>query len=463
MPFCKNCGAKLNGNELFCGSCGKEVHPEAEQGVPQQLNAIPVTGQENGDNHEDHILQPLKDKPKRKKLPIIAIAIVLIAIIGGTGYYFGMRYYIRSNPVRWTDYSIEKTLKADTIETSGTTKLFISSAGTGTENAQALDIVNNLTISTDTKTDRNKKETYCITSVMYKGQNVIDAKAYLDSSGIIISVPALYEKNFYINYDELNKLNSGNNAASNVDLNEYKELFNVSGDKNFNRVKKDYLNFLGDKLKVNFTNNGTSNIEVTKSNGQKNSIKCDELNFTINNDQITNIVKAIIQKAAGDKNLKAFSKSKLQQFLSIVDKRNDYDKFNMSKIEAKDYIKNFDSNYDKAMKKLNSELNATPEQSIAVSGQYVKFNSTMFIGSDNYIRGYNMNLNCSAFYIQSNNTVNSINERITIDKLDKSNAVDIAKLDDASKQEIINKMTQNVYSIIISKLGMNIFNGTVTP
>ena len=77
VKFCPNCGKKLTPDARFCDGCGTSINNEnAPNGIAAQ-NYIPSMGE-----------------PKRKKsiIPVICIAVLLIAMLGGAGYYFSKNF-----------------------------------------------------------------------------------------------------------------------------------------------------------------------------------------------------------------------------------------------------------------------------------------------------------------------------------------------------------------------------------
>lgn len=77
VKFCPACGKKLTADAKFCDGCGTNVNNEnASNGIAAQNN-IPSMGE-----------------PKQKKsiIPVICIAVLLIAMLGGAGYYFSKKF-----------------------------------------------------------------------------------------------------------------------------------------------------------------------------------------------------------------------------------------------------------------------------------------------------------------------------------------------------------------------------------
>ena len=82
--YCLKCGAKLEADSNFCNSCGAHISGSVSAGTVG--NTAPRTVQVPG-----RVPEPSKPAPGKLNLPkeaIIGIAVLLIALLGGGGYYF---------------------------------------------------------------------------------------------------------------------------------------------------------------------------------------------------------------------------------------------------------------------------------------------------------------------------------------------------------------------------------------
>ena len=77
VRFCPNCGKKLTPDVRFCDGCGTNVNNEnAPNGIATQ-NYMSSMGEQ---------------KQKKTIIPVIFIAVLLIAMLGGAGYYFSKNF-----------------------------------------------------------------------------------------------------------------------------------------------------------------------------------------------------------------------------------------------------------------------------------------------------------------------------------------------------------------------------------
>ena len=91
--FCPNCGRKLADGVRFCDGCGANIIGNMQNGMATQNNTV-QTGMQ---------------RKKNSKFLLVGVAAVLIAAIGGAGYYFSNRYdkpvsEIVTEKLKFTEY-----------------------------------------------------------------------------------------------------------------------------------------------------------------------------------------------------------------------------------------------------------------------------------------------------------------------------------------------------------------------
>lgn len=90
MSFCSACGAELEGNEKFCGACGKPVvqaalPPEENPAPVTDNNSIPIQAQDPTARKNPEQPQPAPASGQKWKMPFFVIAALLI--LGGTVFF----------------------------------------------------------------------------------------------------------------------------------------------------------------------------------------------------------------------------------------------------------------------------------------------------------------------------------------------------------------------------------------
>ena len=90
----------------------------------------------------------------------------------------------------------------------------------------------------------------------------------------------------------------------------------------------------------------------------RKTIKCEELTLTINDKFISKVILGLLKEISEDKELKALVKERFPQLLEAMKEsgQTEYSGFDIEEYE--DFMENFDSNWDNAMRQLKQILDS---------------------------------------------------------------------------------------------------------
>lgn len=396
----------------------------------------------------------------KNKFSVRVIAIILIICILAAAGYFGFNAYknyeIRKDPVKWVMYGAISDGASNTIYEEANTKLKLQ-IGNSDEDSEYTEIMQsalqNFSLETKASINRKMQEAYYDFDVLYKNADFVDVKLYVDNTGMVISSPALYEKNMYINWADINKLNGNNNSK--IDKDKYISLFE-NGDA---KLGKKYFDEVVTGFDPYFKKNGSVTVNYTDVNGVSQSKAASEVDCNITSTELVNIITGIIKNAANDNDVKTFARSKTKEFIALVDKNNDYKNFNFTKSQGQEALNKFDTNYDKIAKEISNSMDKINEGESDISGN---ISAKFMLDNDNKLKeaDYDLkikNSNDSDGGIQSmdittNAKIDTSNSNVSIKTLSRSGATNLAKLSDDEKSDLQDEISTRIREIATTKI-----------
>ncbi|HBJ2611179.1 TPA: zinc ribbon domain-containing protein [Clostridium botulinum] len=467
MHFCRKCGNKLQKNSKCCNTCGSEL----EKIHKEEINSITDKDKllDNEIFNDEHILEhkeePLEiirkfnliKKIKENKVFLIAI-LILIIIVTPLIKNPIKNFVIRKNPANWLVYAADKCKKSDTLDTVSDFK--IKSAAESQEFMNYKDIENIIeqcTLRVNNKINKKTNERYSKVSLIYKEENILNGEFYSNKEYMAISMPQLYKDIMYIKWEDVNKLINNNkenkDISETIDPKNYENVLNIKKSKYYDNVNGDYKEFFYN-IMDDYVKRGDKVDIVTKQEDKEKTIKCDEIVVHLDNERIIKILNAFFQKMSKDENLKLLVRDKVFEFLSTVQKNQDLNKFNLSKEDADNIKRDFDSEYDSFMK----ELSHVEKIDKKASNGKINSLTKVKIDSRNYIRGLQSEISIdkkkTSFNFISNTVINSIDSKLHIKKIPKERAKDISKFTAKDREDIVIEMENNIQKIMFSKLNI---------
>lgn len=424
-----------------------------------------------------------KNKNKNVKLIII---ICLCIFIVGTGGYFGFQKYknyeIRKDPALWIKYGVASNFSQDTLVSNTETKFKInlpdsiknysspdsndySEDTSGTEDITKIKIasalINNMTMETKTMSSKSLSQNYYEINIIYKKTQFISMKLFVDKEGIVVSCPKLYNENLFINWKDINKLQNVNSDSSygTINFQNYQSVLRLDTSKYYKDVNKKYLDSLSQKFDPKITKKNTSDVAYVDVNGKNKTVACDELDMDMTSSELNDIVKDLVLQASSDPNVKSLIKDKVKEFISVVDKNNDYSKWGFTKEDAKKFWDDFDNNYDEGVSDIKdgTENMESQEKDISSTLNFkFKIDSSNKLKEMDYkatVKSTDEDLKGFSFSINQITKIDSSNSEVTVGKVSKSGAEDLSKLDKYKQNDILDEVEKNLLKLAVPKSG----------
>jgi len=443
MSYCTSCGKENIDGNRFCTGCGKALNTEEKKAVVEEKQEIEESLKISSNPKEN---QPIMKKTNKngKGLKIGLIIAVLLCICLCTGIV-ARGYIIKRNPVSRLFNGISKLSSSKTLYSTSTFRMKFE----GNNSNEETKLLEKMSLRITRKADSKGKDSFNDLEILYNEQCLVRGKVYTDEKGITFSIPTLYRKNLYFGWNELNKIFEPNSNNS-VDFNQYKDILMDNSSKNFKEVKNDYKKFSYKQFNPLFSKAGKEFIEIKNENGTLRNLKCDKYSFNVDLNQFIDIYSEFISKISEDKNLKALAEEKVTKLLDLVEKNNDYKKFDINKEDANDLKSNFDKYYDEFIKEIKKDAKDLEKDTKKSSN--LAISSEIFFDSKDLLRGLTNEIKIDAdhdskFTIINTNVINSANEKLTIDSAPTSNVLDVGKMTKDEIEDLMDEIEESFNDI----------------
>lgn len=447
--FCDKCGSPLNDGDKFCTACGNSVKAEGQEQQNYWGNSNPVW---NGVS--------VSAKPKSRKPLHFGIIAVVVVVSLLTGSYFTFGKNLFASPARKTFISMAKVAGADAVDSETVIKLKLN--GASGENLLLKSIADDLALKINSKSDKAKSQGEFKFSLVMKKQTILDVDIYANQDIVVINSQGLLDKPLYLNTKDVNKL-TGQETSENskVDLKKYESFFkDLSKSSDYKAVVKKYSTFFEDVLGDFTQKTGATDVNIVE-NGKERTIKCDETTVTIDENFVKKVVKGLLERVSTDNKLKALVKDKVNEFYKLAEKNGDLEKFQLDSDTFKESLKNFDTEWDKAMEELKSNLDNMDKELSAL-----KLNSTakFKIDSNNRLRQLTYDIDGgstigSAFGMPGvsgsvviETTFNAFNGDVKLNKPSTDGAQNMAEMDQYELMDLMGRIQDKLQNILGSSL-----------
>lgn len=292
--------------------------------------------------------------------------------------------------------------------------------------------------------DVSTKEASMTMSFYINNQQALSGKMYANTQYAAFYFPDLYSKPIYSDV-----YSSANLNGVSIDVQKYAELFDFQNNKDLQNVVQGYAGVVLPKLS-SIAKMSDKKVEITFSDGKKQS--CDEIIFELNKPKTIDLLKTILSKAAEDKQTKEYILKVAKEFLDYAKQTGDLDKLAQAQVspeEIEAMLAEIDKNYESTLKEAVSKLDTLSNSIPPFTFQY-----RMMVDDKNNLKGERL-----YFYLKDSNNlkvminiqgvINSVNQPVKIEKIDKSKAVDINKLTDKEQQDIQNKATNKLAPFLV--------------
>lgn len=187
----------------------------------------------------------------------------------------------------------------------------------------------------------------------YEKERLLTVEFYMDDEMITLSIPALHNKTFYLRWDEIGQLVKNIDKTAqvpNINIEDYKALFNVKKSKEFNLIDKlKYYNQIKDFLSGKVTKEKkTETLKITYKDKVKD-YKCNVYSLDVGTMDLMELYVTLAKTVIDDKEVKDFIIAKYSELISIALKNEDYKELGMKKVELTVSRLEFPDNYDAAV------------------------------------------------------------------------------------------------------------------
>lgn len=351
--FCTNCGAELPEDALTCSFCGTSLNsPE-----PAQTNEETPVIQDRE--------QPEPPRKKKGKWWLIPVAAVLAIVIAGA--FLWKPLLLKFSPQTYLGMASAKTAKAMAKRSEGSPlSLLNMGSDCGTMDV-VLDYKDEFsgesTVKMSIASDLKAKKWAVNADLSAAGQDM-DLDVYVDSDFLALRSNLIPEEDYYgLTYDtfadDLRKSAFGEMLTDSQieQFDEIVQLFDDSIDRysNYEELLEPYIQLIEDYVKNLKAITGSEKLEL----GDK-QYKCDTIAYTLEQDELVDLLDEMIDKLEDDEDLK-------DMFLSPI---------------SSIYGEDLDASWSDMVDELRDILNAMDEETDAEGVLVYYIHSTRIVAAD---------------------------------------------------------------------------------
>lgn len=341
------------------------------------------------------------------------------------------------------------------------------------------EIFNDVTIKYNILQDLDNSISEAKINIMYKDELALNIDIYADENNIIMNVPSLYERPFYITLDDYSKLIS--NSESGMEFKpfdfkkarEFQENFysldNIEGAEIFDgdkyeSIAKQQLEGLlhkGEKISV-----------IINKNGREKKVACQKIELNFNETQAIDFFVALLKEAQYDETLKNIILTKAEEYIqfteSLLTSQANEDLEEKSSFDiCKDSLKDIKENYSEGIGNLLNELETIKKEA---STESFETNNIIAFDKSDTLRYLNSNitintidklpvLNMNSLDIHFEYTVNSYNKKLkftTYTNLQES-CVNLTEVFEDPQGEKANDLMLSISGSVMKEVSTNSF------
>lgn len=287
---------------------------------------------------------------------------------------------------------------------------------------------------------------------LYKDQSLITVDVYLDKKGVVLAIPAIHDKYFYLNWNEVDDLINNIDPTANfpeLSYEEYIKLFDVKDSDEYNAIEK-YRYLM--KIKNYFKDNLTVGEKVNFEDGKGNIIKGQEYTIVYNTKEFYNFAFEILKDLLEDKQVKDFIIAKFSELCNIMVKTGDYEKIGLTKEDIREVKREFVKQYDVIVKEFQDEYDSI-KTSLLNNLEYIddRIETKIVIDNKKRLRSVDTESVMSVddgfndFDLKVNQTVVYLYEGVELERpnLQADNSINIATLPEDSMSDVYYEIQNN--------------------
>ncbi len=408
---------------------------------------------------------------EKKKVVKLSVAIVLVlAVIAATFIAFGAKKtyipinddfdklgnaYIKSALLR--SYESEQDLKYEITEIG-------DELGIAPEQAKMIkDFVNGLKLNMKAKKAvENKKDIFELNmDLLVDDSSFVRLNTYVDDEMMVLELPGLYEKKIYVKWNDIDTILTKIDPSINEEINieDYKRLF---APENLGKLKDvkglEYYKVIKDALKQGLVVKENETVKLMEA-GKEVSYPCDNYELTVKQDDMLKLTQNIMNKLLEDKNIKEFTKDKVNEIVDVLVKNGDYKIFGLTEEDLKEFKENFNKDYDTEYEKLVKEAKEGINKTmIEAAGQDATTSTTKYtfaIDKNNDIRKISaeqiMTTAGMSLKMATSGTVSNPNKAVKIVKPDLKDALNLAEMTEQQYMEMAQQIGMSIYGEAMKK------------
>lgn len=405
-------------------------------------------------------------EPKKKGKVFIGLAIALVLVGALVGLFFGVikPLFDKNTPASKVITALGDLNKHEAVDMTAKIKLEMD----GIQGA----VLDDFAFVINGKANQAEKKGSFDIAVNFKDNSLANINVYYDEKIVMLSSDELFEDTLYIDVDELKELLEDSQFAdlaegtSTVNFEAYQKLAKeLEKDKNFKTVSDRYEKFFKKTLNDFIKENGKVDVKVVEA-GKEKTIKCEELTLTINDKFISKVILGLLKEISEDKELKALVKERFPQLLEAMKEsgQTEYSGFDIEEYE--DFMENFDSNWDNAMRQLKQILDS---ELIEKGLESFNFSTEVVFRLDNKDRlrqfVFDIDLGemagdlAGAYNVDGSIiteiTINGYDKDVVIDKLSEDGAVNLAEMNEFELMSLMGEIQENLESIFSDNLNLD--------
>lgn len=238
-------------------------------------------------------------------------------------------------------------------------------------------------------------------SVMYQGEESLNIDMFIDDERMIYNVPFIYDKAFYLTYEDYNKfMEDSGMPGQTLDMNEiinnsmefqkeFYSLENVEGADDLDIDKYEAImreNLEGILIKG-------EKFDVVLNKDENDTVECQELLLSFDNNQAVDFLLPLLNEAKDDEAMKNLIIAKTELYMDFVKSMYDDEIFETAGVdnpyeEFEEALEEIETNYSQGIEDAISEL----EEIRAKDHQFFTTINKIGIDKDGMMRYWNMDL-----------------------------------------------------------------------
>jgi len=330
----------------------------------------------------------------------ILIAVVLIAAVAAGGYYLA-----KDKPFQEADaFDMMKNYYKESINVKSMDEDVTFSVSIDSQDpniASFQEILNEVEFQMNIKETLEPIKVQMDLGVMYQGEESLNLNMFVDDEKMVYDVPFIFDKAFYMTYEDYNEfMEKQGISGQSLNMNEImdkamefqKEFYSLEGVEGIEDLDfEKYENIMRENLEGILVKGEKFDVVLNKN--EEDTIECQELLLTFNDEQAVNFLLPLLTAAKDDEAMKNLVISKAQIYVDFMKSFYNDEFYETAGIEnpyseIDEAIEEIETNYSQGIEDAIIEL----EKIKAEEHQYFTTINKIGIDKDGMMRYWNMEL-----------------------------------------------------------------------